>query len=311
MKEGVSVIVCCYNSEKRLPRTLDFLLQQDLPKNIAWEVIVVDNDSTDMTSQVANNVSILFQAKSIGYKVTVEHEKGLGAARKKGVNDSIYDIIIFCDDDNWLEKNYIFQSYLIMKKNSSIGVLGGCGIPKSDIDLPVWFYSNASSYAVGVQSQCSGDISSRGYVWGAGMVLRAIVIKQTMIKYDLILSGRKGNEMLAGDDTEICKWYLLAGYMLWYDEKLIFWHYISVNRLTIESLNKVLEGFQRSSIILNAYNVRIQRNNIKSVFIEIMPNPHKLYSFIQSQRFYYKLDGETRKKIKNISLYISKKIPLN
>jgi glycosyltransferase involved in cell wall biosynthesis len=53
MQPGVSIIICCHNSAKLLPQTLAHLKAQKNEANVAWEVIVVDNASTDETSRVS------------------------------------------------------------------------------------------------------------------------------------------------------------------------------------------------------------------------------------------------------------------
>jgi cellulose synthase/poly-beta-1,6-N-acetylglucosamine synthase-like glycosyltransferase len=53
---GVSVVICCYNSSQRLPQTLGHLLAQECEVDLPWEVIVVDNASTDGTAEVARSV---------------------------------------------------------------------------------------------------------------------------------------------------------------------------------------------------------------------------------------------------------------
>ena len=53
MAEGVSVVICCYNSAERLPRTLTHLAAQRVSEKLPWEVIVIDNASQDKTGEVA------------------------------------------------------------------------------------------------------------------------------------------------------------------------------------------------------------------------------------------------------------------
>ena len=53
MKAGVSVVICCYNSEARIIPTLQHLAKQECPTDLAWEVILVNNNSSDDTVAVA------------------------------------------------------------------------------------------------------------------------------------------------------------------------------------------------------------------------------------------------------------------
>jgi glycosyltransferase involved in cell wall biosynthesis len=53
LKNGVSVIICCYNSRERIEKTLDFIFAQEVEGAIPWEIIIVDNASTDDTFLIA------------------------------------------------------------------------------------------------------------------------------------------------------------------------------------------------------------------------------------------------------------------
>ena len=50
---GVSVVVCTHDGAARLPATLAHLVSQTVPAGLAWEVVVVDNASTEATGTVA------------------------------------------------------------------------------------------------------------------------------------------------------------------------------------------------------------------------------------------------------------------
>lgn len=228
---GVSVIVCCYNSAQRLSETLKHIASQKVPDYILWEVIVVDNNSTDNTGKVAfeewhkHNLSIPF-------KVVTEVRAGLIFARQKGVEASQFDLLLFCDDDNWLEENYIHYGYEIMNSNKKIGVLGGKSEGYFETEKPEWFMTFRSAYAIGKQHRVSGNINGRGFVAGAGMVIR----KQAFDLLDSIgfkpmLTGRKGKDLTSGEDAELCLVLLFLGYDLYYDERLQFIHYMPATRL--------------------------------------------------------------------------------
>ena len=53
--KGISIIICCYNSAERLPKTLEHLANQVVSKNILWNVILVNNNCTDNTVEIAKN----------------------------------------------------------------------------------------------------------------------------------------------------------------------------------------------------------------------------------------------------------------
>jgi hypothetical protein len=128
--------------------------------------------------------------------------------------------------------------------------LGGRGILYTDDDtfVPFWFSSFQSEYAVGVQSISSGDISKRGFLWGAGSAFNKDIFKSFIDNgLNFNLSCRKGDELTSGGDAEYCCWFLLAGYKLWYDENLVYLHYITNERLTKDYLIKLISGTSSSS----------------------------------------------------------------
>src|SRR5262245_41018784 len=104
--QGVSVIVCCYNSADRLPETLKHIAMQNVPDSILWEVIIVNNNSTDETEKVAISEWSRYHL-SVPFKVVNESKPGLNFARKKGVENAGFSLLLFCDDDNWLDEDYL------------------------------------------------------------------------------------------------------------------------------------------------------------------------------------------------------------
>src|SRR5215204_3095757 len=102
MQLGVSIIICGYNSSKRISPTLKALQKQQFAdKLVSWEVIFVDNASTDDTEHVATEVWNSDPVTS--FKIVKEEKPGLMHARKKGLAHAINDIVSFIDDDNWVE----------------------------------------------------------------------------------------------------------------------------------------------------------------------------------------------------------------
>jgi glycosyltransferase involved in cell wall biosynthesis len=257
IKDGVSVVICCYNSERLLPTTLEHISHQNVANNLSWEVIIVDNASTDQTKLIANQET-RNKLKNIKFKIVDQPIQGLTAAREKGIREALFDFVVFCDDDNWLDSNYVQSVYEIMSSNSSIGVLGGKGLAISDEQFPDWFEKYHNNFAVGSQNDQSGDITnSKGWVNGAGFVIRKsvwLLIKQNGFKH--LLTGREGR----GQDVEMCLAVRLAGYRIWYDKRLIFKHFIWSERLTWKYFLNLSEIQHQAIPIFSAYNYILNIN---------------------------------------------------
>jgi glycosyltransferase involved in cell wall biosynthesis len=100
---AVSVIIPAYNAEDTLGAQLEALAGQHR-HDLAWEVIVADNGSTDQTAAVAGSFS-----KRLPLRVVdASHRRGPSTARNTGVAHARGDVLLFCDADDvvlpgWLE----------------------------------------------------------------------------------------------------------------------------------------------------------------------------------------------------------------
>ncbi|MEO6695759.1 MAG: glycosyltransferase, partial [Ignavibacteria bacterium] len=288
LKKGVSIVLCCYNSSKILPITLKYIFRQNIPKDIPWEIIIVDNASTDQTSETARNVYNTFNCLA-PFTIVNEPKPGLSEARQRGFSTAKYEYVLFCDDDNLLEKNYVKYVYEVMNANKRIGVLGGQSIAEFDTSPQKWFEDWKSSFAIGKQFETDGDITwKRGYVWGASMVVRKEAWEKLRSKgFKTLLTDRKGKTLSAGGDTEICYALRNDGWKIWYDSRLKFKHHISLERLNWMYLRKLVRGFGQASAGLDFYLKNLpekyslkKRTKLNSKRIEI----HKTLSTLRSIR---------------------------
>lgn len=268
---GVSVVICCYNSALRLPETLKHLLAQDAPADLPWEVIVVDNASTDDTAQVAR--SFWPDDAPVLLRVVSEPEPGLKHARRRGFQEARYELVSFVDDDNWLESNWVKLVAEIMVEHPEVGACSGRTQAVTEIEAPAWFAEYASGYVIGEQGDKIGDVTwSRGHLWGAGLTVRKSAwFDLCSLDFSTHLSGRKAKNLSSGEDYELCYALRLAGWRLWYSDKLILRHFISAERLTLDYLSRLKTGFGAQTIGHDPYwfYVRHHPSEIKSLFGKI------------------------------------------
>lgn len=132
----VSIVIPAFNEEKFIMKTLQSVLVQDY-KN--FELIVVDNNSTDDTSKIA---------KSFGAKVIFEPSQGVGFARQKGFMEAKGEIVATTDADTILPSNWLSRIVEEFKKDKNLVAFGGlytlysgaitARIAVSYLSYPVW-----------------------------------------------------------------------------------------------------------------------------------------------------------------------------
>lgn len=247
----ISVVVCTHNGFSRIEPCLSALVTQASAP--AYEILIVDNASTDGTGDwVRDYLGQFFPSEF--WQVIEEINPGLLSARISGLKAAKYDWVLFCDDDNVLFPDFIFQCQQIICKNSKIGVLGSIGIPELLGPKPTWFDRYASSYAVGPQQVDTLGGKRLVHVYGAS----SIYCKKPLVDlfnsgFKPVLSGRKGKEMSAGDDVEWCWLMQLMGYKVTYSSRLQFRHQLPVSRLTWEYYLRLKQGISGSAGLLSSY----------------------------------------------------------
>lgn len=264
-KAGISVIICTYNGTSQLPQTLRHLALQQVPVEIDWEIIVVDNASTEDTAEVARTEWQQYHLPGVDFTVLNEPRPRKYYALEKGVNNAKYEYIIICDDDNRLNDNYVARAYQTINSNTQFAAVGGQGIAVADQDIPAWFEQYQHIYAVGKPAVTSGDLSAKGYLWGAGMVFRKSLYQKANHQVPSLLLGPNQNESARAEDVELCMRFLLVGYLLYYDEGLVFSHHISSDRLTETYRDKLLDVKPHENRVLNLYRKQIGFNNLSTL----------------------------------------------
>lgn len=114
----VSVIIPCYNGTKWVRDTIDSVLNQTYQE---FELIIVDDDSTDNLEKIIENYSSDERIRYIQHK----KNRGIPAARNTGIKASIGQYIAFLDqDDLWLKMKLEKQVEIFEQdKDRKIGLI--------------------------------------------------------------------------------------------------------------------------------------------------------------------------------------------
>jgi glycosyltransferase involved in cell wall biosynthesis len=252
-QNGVSIVICYYNAGEKIKETLNHIKLQKERSFQNTELILVDNASKDSTNRIIHDVMQDFDLFS--WKIVKENKPGLANARICGLKNVSFDLIVYCDDDNWLSADYLFNAEKIMRENEFIGILGGKGDAVSSVEFPFWFDSVQNYYAVGPQMNKAGRVlGERNVVYGAGMVIRTSIFNELLNQGFVFQSlGRTKSNLNAGEDSELCLAVQIMGYHIFYVEDLTFEHFIEPRRLSMDYFNKMKKGISNSGFYTQFY----------------------------------------------------------
>jgi glycosyltransferase involved in cell wall biosynthesis len=234
---SVSVIICSHNGRARISSTLEALAQCETKFPV--EIILVDNASTDEMAQTARAVWERL-GSPFEFRIIFERQLGKSYALRRGAKEARYELVVICDDDNWLSPNYLSLVIDILA-DPSTGAVSGQAEPVFEGPVPSFVYSHGYWLALGIQALSSGDVThSRGYLWGAGLALRRSDLLTVYQCPGLpILTGPAGVLSAArGEDNELCWALTVLGKTLVYDERLRLRHFMPKERLQISYLKK-------------------------------------------------------------------------
>ena len=202
-KNSFSVITCTYNPEAdRLKRVLSAV--ERMNKIIPFDYILVDNNSEPSVSSFINELPD-------NCKIIIEKNQGLAYARIKGVQETKGNWILFVDDDNLPDENYLIELDNIINKYPNVGIWGPGKITvEFEIQPPKW----VSTYFLSAyqQKDLQDTFSGISENWpeyfpaGSGMCIRKDLFQDYAEKVESGLysvTGRKGKALSSGEDAQI------------------------------------------------------------------------------------------------------------
>jgi glycosyltransferase involved in cell wall biosynthesis len=259
-QKGISVVICCFNSSRRIVPTIEHLCRQkDI--DFAWEVILVDNNSTDGTAEIAMEA----WSKNNGpcpFRIIQELNPGTMHARKKGIEMSNYRYLLYCDDDNWLHERYLKTAFSIISKDENISAVGGIGLLEFEKGFvpPPWIFDYIKSFG-GPQGKKDGDITfDKGCLYTAGAVLDRVWLNRLYSSgFESSLTGRDGKSLVAGEDTELTYALKLIGGKLHYSSQMHFKHFMPSGRMTWKYLKKLGQSSGYASFLISPYKMHFKK----------------------------------------------------
>ena len=258
MKECINftVAIPTYNGASRLPEILERLQNQLQTENISWEIIIVDNNSTDNTANIVKNYQKNWQ-HSFPLKYCFETRQGAAYARERGVSEAKGEFIGFLDDDNYPLSNWVINAYKFCQKYPKAGAIGSQIHPNWEIEPPENFQRIAPFLAITERGNLPLLYEPKNNLLppSAGIVIRKQAWLESVPK-KLVLTGRINGNMLTGEDTEMLRYIQQSNWEIWYNPEMEIYHQIPRWRLQKEYLFPFFKGIGLSRYVTRTVNIK-------------------------------------------------------
>ena len=228
----ISVVICTRNRAAQLRQALESLAVQSTPPGLAWEVVIVDNGSTDDTPAV-----IASFADRLPIRRAEETTPGLSNARNRGVAEVRGAYMLWTDDDVLLAPGWIEAYVRAIRSNPKAAVFAGKVTPVFEGAPPAW-WAAALPHLTGLTAHrdlgpepCALSIEGDRMPFGANFAVRTV--EQRRHLYDPLLGVGPGRRRL-GEETQVVRGVLQdGGEGVWVPDAEVL-HQIPAARMTVD-----------------------------------------------------------------------------
>jgi glycosyltransferase involved in cell wall biosynthesis len=230
---NITVVLCTYNRCESLAKTLESVGASTLPEGFSWEVLVVDNNSTDRTRQM---VEEFCRRDPIHFRYLFEPKVGKSQALNAGVSNANGEILVFTDDDVSVESTWLRNLTSSLGGEEWAGA-GGRTLPAHPFSAPPWLplddpYNMKGVLALFDRGDQAGILDVPPY--GVNMAFR----KKMFDKHGLFRTDMGPSPSAAiprpNEDTEFGRRLLAAEELLRYEPSAVVYHPVPEERLKKE-----------------------------------------------------------------------------
>ncbi len=215
---ALSLVICTRNRSDRLQQCLDAVAA--IRSVQPWEVVVVDNGSTDDTALVVEEAAARFP---VPLRLVPEPAPGVSRARNTGWQAASASVVAYTDDDCYPAEDYADVVLERFAADPRLGVLGGAVLPYDPADAPVTYVAVRDVVAL-----APGGFVTPGLLISANLAFRRAILEEiggfdTVFGYGAGFAHGKADAVI--EDVDAVARVLAAGWRGRYDPALVVQHH--------------------------------------------------------------------------------------
>ncbi|MEM7726658.1 MAG: hormogonium polysaccharide biosynthesis glycosyltransferase HpsE [Cyanobacteria bacterium P01_A01_bin.45] len=253
-KINFTIAIPTYNGAKYLPELLERLKNQIDTESFSWEIIVIDNNSTDKTAEIVKKYQSDWK-ENFPLKYFLETRQGAAYARECAIKEAKADLIGFLDDDNYPVSNWVSKAYTFSQKYPHAGAYASQIHPDWEVYPPENLQRLIPFFAITERGNLPllYEPQKKLLPPSAGLVIRRQAWLES-IPEKSILTGRANGNMLTGEDLEILSYIQNSAWEIWYNPEMELYHQIPAWRLREEYLLPFFRGIGLSRYVTRMAN---------------------------------------------------------
>ena len=226
-----TILICTYNRSEHLAETLDSLSELRVGPDITWDVLVVDNNSTDDTRTIVERRA---RAYPVALRYLFEGQQGKSNALNSGMAATEARIIVFTDDDVKVLETWLEAAVRPLLERNDIDYTGGPVRPIWGASRPAWLDEKGNLGGT-IAVKDHGDApfifeAQKKTPLGVNMAVRRSLVERIGgFRPDL---GRNGKSLLGQEQAEFFYRSRQAGARGLYVPEMMLAHFVPAGRLT-------------------------------------------------------------------------------
>ena len=252
----ITIAIPTYNGATRLPAVLEKLRSQTGTEQINWEILIIDNNSTDNTAELVKNYQQNW-LDIVPLKYCLETEQGAAFARKRAIKESESLLIGFLDDDTLPALDWVEKAYNFAKEHPQAGAFGSQIHGVYEVEPPPNFERIKAFLAITERGEQPLLYSPKNKLLppSAGLVVRRDAWLNC-VPHHCILTGRVQGSMLTSEDLEVLSYIQQSEWEIWYNPSMEIDHQIPKNRLEKDYLISLIRGIGFSRYVTRMIGVK-------------------------------------------------------